>query len=81
AKDIQFEVYPNPASTNLLLKNVGTSTDVMNVDVTNMIGQTVATYRLTNTDLTIPVSNLFNGNYFIRIYNNKTSVVKKFTKI
>jgi hypothetical protein len=81
SKDVKFELFPNPASTNILVKNVSATTDVLNVDVTNMIGQVVATYRLTDSDLTIPVSNLFDGNYFIRIYNTKINVVKKFTKI
>lgn len=81
SKNIQFEVFPNPASSQILVKNTNASTDALNVDITNVIGQVVASYRMTDTELSIPVSGLFNGNYFIRLYNNKTNVVKKFTKI
>jgi hypothetical protein len=80
-KTIEFEVYPNPASNHIIVKNNGVSTDALNVDVTNVIGQVVSSYKLTDNTLDIPLSELHKGSYFIRIYNNKINEVKKITKM
>jgi fibronectin-binding autotransporter adhesin len=79
--EVQFAVYPNPASKQITVQNTSASLDVLNVDVTNVIGQVVASYKLTDTTLDIPLSSLHSGNYFIRLYNDRINTVKKFTKM
>lgn len=80
-RDLEFVVFPNPASTHVWVKNNSNSAEVINVDVTNMIGELVGSYRITGNMLNIPLDGLYSGNYFIRLYNNNMNVVKKFTKM
>jgi hypothetical protein len=52
-----------------------------NVEITDISGQTVALFELTNGDNTIGIANLSTGSYFIKVSNNEMSAVKKFVKI
>ena len=76
-----FNLYPNPASGNIFINQITGTAGEVNVDVMNLSGQIVASYKLTNADNRVPVNGLPNGNYFIRIYNNEMNVVKRFIKI
>lgn len=81
AVDLKFSVFPNPATDYIQVRNNHATTDVVDVDVTNAIGQTVATYPMTDTNLEIPVGEFRSGYYFIRFNGKNLNVVKKITKM
>ena len=78
--DGNFEIYPNPVSETLLIKNISEN-DNIKMDIINVTGQVIASYRLTNNTTSISLQGLSSGNYFARLYNSNTNVVKKFTKM
>jgi hypothetical protein len=77
----KFGIYPNP-STDLI--NITTTSDINNttyVDIINIDGKLMDTYKLDGSTTTITISALKAGTYFIRLYDNKSSVMKPFVKI
>ena len=76
-----FDIYPNPASENLTVRNNTGSTTLLYADIYNVIGQRVGGYTLTSTETVIPVAGLPSGQYFIKLYNDNTTVMKKFIKL
>jgi hypothetical protein len=77
----QFEIYPNPATDNLYLKVGSGFSGLINADIFNILGQVVESVTITNNTKTIPLNGLNRGNYFIKLYNDNVSVVKKFVKL
>jgi hypothetical protein len=75
-----MEIYPNPSSDKLTIQIASAST-VTNVEITDISGQTVARFELTNGDNTIGIANLNTGSYFVKVSNGEMSAVKKFVKI
>ena len=75
-----FEVYPNPVSDNLIIKN-GSNANWVNAEVIDINGQIVATYQLTNLTNNISLSNLSAGNYFLKLTGNNVNEVKKIIKL
>jgi hypothetical protein len=76
-----FEVYPNPVSQNLYIKNNGNTTGLLYVNIYNVLGQVVSTSTITSSNSAISVNGLAPGNYFVKVSNDKMTVVKKFIKI
>lgn len=75
-----FEIYPNPVSDNLIIKNTG-NIDNLNIEIMNIDGQVIANYKVTDYTTNIPLSTLSAGNYFVKLYNDNTNVVKPFVKM
>jgi hypothetical protein len=75
-----FEVYPNPAVENITIKNGAASAESMNVEIYNSNGRLVANYKMNGLTSTIPVNSLESGSYFIKVYNDQVSAIKRFTK-
>jgi hypothetical protein len=75
-----FDIYPNPASDHLVIKNISGG-DSYNMTITDMTGQIVGTYAITGANNTVSVAGLTDGNYIIRLSNSQMSVVKKFVKM
>lgn len=70
----QITLYPNPATTTLY---VGPSNESFNVDIYNISGQKIRTYRSTNE---IDIRDLSSGFYIVKVnFKNKT-VIKKIIK-
>jgi hypothetical protein len=57
-------MYPNPASSNLSIENAD---NIQNVTVINSEGQIVKEVATNNTSVSVPVNDLTDGIYFIRI--------------
>jgi|GEM_PF-572959 len=74
-------IYPNPSYTGMFSVAIGlTNIGHVNVEVYNVLGQTVDSWSSDNAQNTVYDLNLSsqpNGLYFARIYNNDFSVVKK----
>jgi len=81
AKKSAFEIYPNPVSENLYIKNNTLSNQVIYIDIFNLLGQKVGSFTTTNTETAIPVDGLTRGQYFIKLYNDNMMVVEKFIKM
>ena len=77
-----LQIYPNPTSEFLNVKNVWTGNGQVFADIVNICGQVISTTELNNSSITsIPVKGLTNGVYFVRLYNDKIDVVQKFIKV
>jgi hypothetical protein len=81
SNDTRFEIYPNPAAYTITIQNSTASTEPMNMDVYNSVGQLVLATQLANVTSTVSVENLVSGNYFIKFYNSQVSSSKKFIKM
>jgi len=70
-----FTVFPNPSSNGIFNINLDAkSTEVVNLTVNNIVGQTVLTKKVTvsgQTKETISLANFDKGIYFLTIDNNK----------
>jgi hypothetical protein len=60
-----MRVYPNPATTVLYIENAG---EVQGIDIVNTDGRLVRTISTVQEQMTIDVSGLPGGVYFIRSY-------------
>jgi len=76
----QIVIYPNPANDNLNIKNAGESA-LVNVDITDLNGQIVRSYKLIQSPMNVSLDGLSPGSYFVKMYNDNISEVKKFIKI
>jgi hypothetical protein len=79
---LEFNVFPNPATSHITITTSELPSDVLHVEVVNMIGNVMAVYDINGTSTSIPVDRLSQGNYFLRVYNDgKLAVVKKFARM
>ncbi len=72
----KFTLYPNPTSEMIQI-TPATQTLESVVEITNAVGQVVKTNILSNSTLTIPVSDLSKGIYFVKVQNEKSKTVSK----
>jgi fibronectin-binding autotransporter adhesin len=75
-----FEIYPNPATDYLAIKNIA-GTDNVNIDIITITGQVIASYKLTDYTTNVSLSSLSPGNYIIKLYNSNMNEVKSFIKM
>ncbi|WP_118973477.1 thiol protease/hemagglutinin PrtT [Taibaiella koreensis] len=81
ALDRSLSVYPVPASTQLILDRKGFAGKISGIELYTLQGQRIGSAVPGNTVTTIPVSQLANGVYFLRVTtdqgtSNKQIVVK-----
>lgn len=67
--------YPNPAK-NLLNFEVPTKEN-FNIEILNETGQIISKYAVSSSNLTINISNIVSGNYFVRMSDEKVVLCKK----
>jgi hypothetical protein len=79
--NITFEIYPNPASDILIVKNTSGAVNTMYVDLLDMNGRVIARYQIDDLTTNISLLNLSAGNYLLKLYNDNTSEVKRFVKL
>ncbi|MEI7596259.1 MAG: T9SS type A sorting domain-containing protein [Bacteroidota bacterium] len=74
----EIKLYPNPATDYL---NLSLNSNIVAFDLMTMSGQKINSYEAKGNQMTINVSNLAEGVYFIRFINIDGSfIVKKFVK-
>lgn len=80
-KDLQFAIYPNPASTHLNITSAFGKGNT-EIEIFNSLGSLLKYKNFKGEDnLSLDVSNLSSGLYFLKIKNEKdTKVVKRFIK-
>ncbi|MBQ9255220.1 MAG: T9SS type A sorting domain-containing protein [Bacteroidales bacterium] len=78
---LSLSIYPNPAKDFITI-NIDGSKEKTVVAVMDYVGRTVLSDEISEgiTEKTLNISSLEPGTYFVRIYSNKNSVVKKITK-
>ena len=78
-KDIQLSasVYPNPSSDFVLLTIEEIETEKMTCGLYDIEGRLISSLKLTGLQTIIPLSNLPNASYLLKIYND-TAILKIF---
>lgn len=72
---------PNPAKTDLLVNFSNSQNLKTEFTITDVLGKTVSKHELNEgNSIVIPVNELSNGIYFIKIQQGKNSITKKFIK-
>ena len=78
----QFDVYPNPATNTIYIMNNDKGfTGLIKADIYNVVGEVVESVTINSGNTAIPLDGLSRGAYFVKLYNNEMSVVKKFSKL
>lgn len=73
-----FEFFPNPVEDNL---SINASDNITEVNIYNLCGQSVAYQQTTGKQsLTMNVSGLNSGVYFVKVRTNNSEVVRRFIK-
>jgi len=72
-----FTIIPNPAKNNI---TISAGTVFHTVEVCNFLGQTVISQPVSGTSVSLNVSQLNNGIYFVRVTSENGISVKKFLK-
>lgn len=70
----QIKIYPNPASNSLHISSAG---NIIRVEITNIVGECVKQLKIQNSDISIDVSDLENGIYFLQLNGNSGNTTKK----
>ena len=70
----ELAVYPNPASNYVIVSGLQGETKI---EVLNLLGETIATVRTTDSQETISVSGLPTGTYFVKITQQNKQITKK----
>lgn len=73
-----IKVYPNPITNNKLYIKAINTEDVLNYQISNLVGQVFLSGTLTNQP--INVSHLSSGTYFLTINGKNSRIVKKIIK-
>ncbi|MCL2131917.1 MAG: M6 family metalloprotease domain-containing protein [Lentimicrobiaceae bacterium] len=75
-------IYPNPTDGKLSVVSSQLSEMGGEIEVYNVVGQVVGTYRIRpeNTEITIDISHLASGLYFLKIQTNEGIITKKVIK-
>lgn len=75
----QFELMPNPATTEVVLKTDTNASDAA-YTIFNQLGKTVAFGSIENGEATIPVSDWSSGVYIVQMQNNSELHTMRFVK-
>ncbi len=70
-------MYPNPTNSTV---NINSIENIDSVSIMNILGQTVINKDVNSNDFSLDISELNNGQYFLRLNSNNTTVVKKLIK-
>ena len=74
-----INIYPNPAKDNLIIEINSTTTN-QKFDIINLLGETIYTSFIINKKVTINTSDFQSGDYFLKLYTDKETIIKKFIK-
>ena len=75
----KIQIYPNPTTGQLTIKNEKIT--IKNVEIYDVVGQVVGTWRAASTEMTIDISHLAAGLYFLKVTDeNQFKITKKVVK-
>ena len=78
-----INIFPIPSNEQITIETKNKFSDLkkLNVSVTNTLGQTIAAqYKTSSNQITLDISNLSDGIYFVRLSNNDKILNRKFIK-
>lgn len=75
-----LKLYPVPAE-HFLYVETGQENASGQIEIYNVIGKQVASYRATNAKVKIQVGHLPKGQYILRYYNGREVITRNFTKL
>ncbi|MCF8275653.1 MAG: PKD domain-containing protein [Flavobacteriales bacterium] len=82
SEQIAFGIYPNPASTLLFLQSSSTMNEKLSLEVISISGQLINSLQISGIDaneaMSVDVSSLSNGMYYLRIVGQDQSSVLRF---
>ncbi|MGB3084424.1 MAG: T9SS type A sorting domain-containing protein, partial [Saprospiraceae bacterium] len=79
--DINYEVpfvYPNPAMDFIYVVNPSESLPPLYLEIFDPMGRKLSQHHCNEIECMIPISNLKNGSYFIKIKDGTNTFVRKF---
>ena len=76
-----FVLYPNPANNSITVSSDGVSAQTSTVEIFNAYGQLVDTRTITNENVSIDLSTVPSGHYYMRIKVGNTTYDKSFIKM
>ena len=74
---VEAAIFPNPANNEL---NVQAMTTISNVEIMNVLGQSMGIHQVNSNNAKLDISSLKSGAYFIRVTIENASKVYKFIK-
>ncbi len=71
----EIKLFPNPASGNL---NIISGSNIEYIEFINLLGSTVLKQSVNTTEISMDISKLEAGIYFVRLFANDQIIVQKF---
>lgn len=78
-KLLDFAVYPNPTNNMVTIQNKDNAI-ISKVVLVDILGKNIKTSTYNSSEVSMDISNLNSGIYFIEIYSNEVKTVKKIIK-
>ena len=72
----QIKIYPNPTKGRIFIQNLIKTTN-NSIIIKNILGETILTSKSRKSLVSLDISQLENGVYFIEIYNNNGNRIEK----
>lgn len=79
-KPLNVNAYPNPTTSTLTIELSAFGTDKLQGEISNVLGQTISNFNITQQNKTLDVSQLPTGIYFIKIQGDGYKGTTKFVK-
>ena len=76
---LDFAVYPNPANNMVTIQNKNNAV-ISKVTLVDILGKNIQTSTFNSSEVSMDISNLNAGIYFIEIYSNEVKTIKKIIK-
>ena len=74
-----FAIYPNPANDILTVQNKDNAV-ISKVNVVDILGKTIKTFTFNTTEVSLDISDLKAGIYFVEIHSNTIKTIQKVIK-
>jgi len=72
-----FNVYPNPSQQFINVQLNDVTDKITKIELIDLLGKTIYVNNFYENKIQIPVSNLTNGTYFIKVYSNDKVLMRK----
>lgn len=76
-----WDIYPNPASESISLRNINPTMGTVKVEIVTMQGETLATQTLSAEATTLRLNAVSSGCYFLKIHDGHAVHIRKFVKL
>jgi hypothetical protein len=78
---LKYNVYPNPANSQITVSLEETDTDLDNIQIEDVIGRVLIQQRVKGNQVGIDIQSLISGLYFVKIKTaNGKEGIRKFVK-